>query len=210
MTTFYITKRRKVVKMVDLIKQMEEIGWENIIISFSLIICVIVTAVSGYKKLLSTLGLRSEKSIQEAQLKDNMDSMQKQIDDLNKKVNDYQTSIIKKQEEYHQQSITIRDNLNKNQMDLKTDIQTLKDMLQEFIKEQNQSTVAILRSSLWRLHKEFVTQGFITPDGLKTFMEMGKVYESAGGDDIYHEKLLPEIEELSIHYPDGSIYNQRN
>lgn len=196
--------------MVDLIKQMEEIGWENIIISFSLIICVIVTAVSGYKKLLSTLGLRSEKSIQEAQLKDNMDSMQKQIDDLNKKVNDYQTSIIKKQEEYHQQSITIRDNLNKNQMDLKTDIQTLKDMLQEFIKEQNQSTVAILRSSLWRLHKEFVTQGFITPDGLKTFMEMGKVYESAGGDDIYHEKLLPEIEELSIHYPDGSIYNQRN
>lgn len=196
--------------MVDLIKQMEEIGWENIIISFSLIICVIVTAVSGYKKLLSTLGLRSEKSIQEAQLKDNMNSMQKQIDDLNKKVNDYQTSIIKKQEEYHQQSITIRDNLNKNQMDLKTDIQTLKDMLQEFIKEQNQSTVAILRSSLWRLHKEFVTQGFITPDGLKTFMEMGKVYESAGGDDIYHEKLLPEIEELSIHYPDGSIYNQRN
>lgn len=196
--------------MVDLIKQMEEIGWENIIISFSLIICVIVTAVSGYKKLLSTLGLRSEKSIQEAQLKDNMNSMQKQIDDLNKKVNDYQTSIIKKQEEYHQQSITIRDNLNRNQMDLKTDIQTLKDMLQEFIKEQNQSTVAILRSSLWRLHKEFVTQGFITPDGLKTFMEMGKVYESAGGDDIYHEKLLPEIEELSIHYPDGSIYNQRN
>lgn len=196
--------------MVDLIKQMEEIGWENIIISFSLIICVIVTAVSGYKKLLSTLGLRSEKSIQEAQLKDNMNSMQKQIDDLNKKVNDYQTSIIKKQEEYHQQSITIRDNLNKNQMDLKTDIQILKDMLQEFIKEQNQSTVAILRSSLWRLHKEFVTQGFITPDGLKTFMEMGKVYESAGGDDIYHEKLLPEIEELSIHYPDGSIYNQRN
>ena len=40
-------------------------------------------------------------------------------------------------------------------------------------------------------------------------MEMGKLYEAAGGDDIYHEKLLPEIEELEIHYPKGSIYSQK-
>ena len=38
---------------------------------------------------------------------------------------------------------------------------------------------------------------------------MGKLYEAAGGDDIYHEKLLPEIEELEIHYPKGSIYSQK-
>lgn len=46
----------------------------------------------------------------------------------------------------------------------------------------------------------------MTPDGLKTFRELGKVYESAGGDDIYHEKLQPEVLALDIKYPDGSIY----
>ena len=83
-------------------------------------------------------------------------------------------------------------------------------MLQDYMKIDNETTIAQFRSSLWRLHKDFTTQGFITPDGLKTFMEMGKVYERAGGDDIYHEKLLPEVEALEIHYPDGSIYNQNN
>ena len=93
------------------------------------------------------------------------------------------------------------------QSSLKEGIQSLQQLLQQFMVEQNDSTVAMLRSSLWRLHKDFVTQGFVTPDGLKTFIEMGKTYEHAGGDDIYHEKLLPEVEALDIHYPNGSIYN---
>lgn len=82
-------------------------------------------------------------------------------------------------------------------------------MVSSYIEIQNDRTVASFRSSLWQMHKIFTAQGYITPDGLKTFMEMGKLYEAAGGDDIYHEKLLPEIEELEIHYPKGSIYSQK-
>ena len=101
-------------------------------------------------------------------------------------------------------------NLQENQNGLREDIQSLTDMFKDFAKKEDENTVAMFRSSLWRLHKDLTTQGFVTPDGLKTFMEMGKVYERAGGDDIYHEKLLPEVEALEIHYPDGSIYNQNN
>ena len=61
-----------------------------------------------------------------------------------------------------------------------------------------------------RRNKDFVSQGFVTPDGLKTFLEMGKLYEHCGGNDIYHSKLLPEVEALEIRYPDGSIYNKNN
>lgn len=82
-------------------------------------------------------------------------------------------------------------------------------MVSSYIEIQNDRTVASFRSSLWQMHKIFTAQGYITPDGLKTFMEMGKLYEAAGGDDIYHEKLLPEIEELEIRYPKGSIYSQK-
>ena len=36
-------------------------------------------------------------------------------------------------------------------------------------------------------------------DILETFTELGSIYESAGGDDIYHDKLKPEVLALPIH-----------
>lgn len=120
---------------------------------------------------------------------------------------------MSKQEEYHQQSITIRDNLARRQDDLyekqielKQDVKNITRMLEEYIQKDNERTIASLRTTLWRLHKEFTSQRYVTPDGLKTFRELGNVYEAAGGDDIYHEKLQPEVLALDIKYPDGSIY----
>ena len=60
-------------------------------------------------------------------------------------------------------------------------------------------TVATLRSQLYDLHSKFVKQGYIDKSGLKTFTELGSIYESAGGDDIYHDKLKPEVLALPIH-----------
>ena len=81
-------------------------------------------------------------------------------------------------------------------------------MLQDYIKKDNKRTIATLRTTLWQLHKSFMNQGYVTPDGLKTFTELGKVYEDAGGNDIYHDKLVPEVLSLEIRYPDGSIYKK--
>ena len=193
--------------MIELIKQISDLGWSYVLICFFLVICIIVTFISGYRKVLSALGLRSTRSIHQEEVDNKIANMQSQIDNINLKMKQYQNSIISKQEEYHEQSIHIRNNLDAKQNELKDDIHGVKSLIEEFMDTQNQTTVAMLRSSLWRLHKDFVTQGYVTPDGLKTFMEMGKVYEKAGGDDIYHEKLQPEVEALDIHYPNGSIYN---
>ena len=169
-----------------------------------------ISAKELVKKALSTLGLRTNASIEKEQLMNRLDDMQSEIETNRKLFDDYKSDSTKQQEEWHKQSIDIRDNLQENQNGLREDIQSLTNMFKDFTKKEDENTVAMFRSSLWRLHKDFTTQGFITPDGLKTFMEMGKVYERAGGDDIYHEKLLPEVESLEIHYPDGSIYNQNN
>lgn len=59
-------------------------------------------------------------------------------------------------------------------------------------------TVATLRSQLYDLHSKFVEQGYIDKSGLKTFTELGSIYESAGGNDIYHDKLKPEVLSLTI------------
>ena len=60
-------------------------------------------------------------------------------------------------------------------------------------------TVATLRSQLYDLHSKFVKQGYIDKSGIKTFTELGSIYESAGGNDIYHDKLKPEVLALPIH-----------
>lgn len=59
-------------------------------------------------------------------------------------------------------------------------------------------TVATLRSQLYDLHGKFVEQGYIDKSGLKTFTELGSIYEAAGGNDIYHDKLKPEVLSLPI------------
>lgn len=196
--------------LVSIINQINEIGWGVVIVAAILLLALIVASVVGIKKVLSTLGLRTEASIEKEKLMKRLDDMQSQIENNRKIIDDYKVESTRQQEEWHQQSINIRDNLQENQNGLREDIQSLTNMFKDFTKKEDENTVAMFRSSLWRLHKDFTTQGFITPDGLKTFMEMGKVYERAGGDDIYHEKLLPEVEALEIHYPDGSIYNQSN
>lgn len=59
-------------------------------------------------------------------------------------------------------------------------------------------TVATLRTQLYDLHNKFVERGYIDKSGLKTFTELGSIYESAGGNDIYHDKLKPEVLSLPI------------
>ena len=70
-------------------------------------------------------------------------------------------------------------------------------LVQKEIKDKQQ-TVATLRNQLYDLHGKFVDRGYIDRSGLKTFLELGKIYEEAGGDDIYHDRLKPDIMSLTI------------
>ena len=54
-------------------------------------------------------------------------------------------------------------------------------------------TVVSLRSELYKLHHDFMEQGYVTEPGLHTFMEIYNIYEEAGGNDIAKRKLLPEV-----------------
>lgn len=104
--------------------------------------------------------------------------------------------------------LQIRSNLEQNQDLLSKQITDFSNMMKDYINVQNARTIASFRSSLWRMHRDFTNQGYITADGLKTFLEMGKLYEDAGGNDIYHSKLLPEITALEIKYSKDDIIDK--
>lgn len=77
-------------------------------------------------------------------------------------------------------------------------IDDIKDNLVKREQKDKEETVATLRGQLYGLHEKFVTKEYIDKSGLKTFIELGKIYEAAGGDDIYHDKLYPEVMALPI------------
>lgn len=194
--------------MLELLDRASAIGWGTIIAVIALAILLIPLAVEGWNRFLKSLGLVKKKSLQEAQ-------REKEIAEIYEKINCVQSDIIGKQEEYHLQSIRIRGSLaddqaelRKEQQEIQKDVRAITDMLQDYIKKDNKRTIATLRTTLWQLHKSFMDQGYVTPDGLKTFVELGKVYEDAGGNDIYHDKLVPEVMALEVRYPDGSIYKK--
>ena len=194
--------------MLELLDRASAIGWGTIIAVIALAILLVPLAIEGWNRFLKSLGLVKKKSLQEAQ-------REKEIAEIYEKINRVQSDIIKKQEEYHLQSIRIRGSLaddqaelRKEQQEIQKDVRAITDMLQDYIKKDNKRTIATLRTTLWQLHKSFMDQGYVTPDGLKTFTELGKVYEDAGGNDIYHDKLVPEVLSLEIRYPDRSIYKE--
>lgn len=61
-------------------------------------------------------------------------------------------------------------------------------LLKEHIETDKKNTQATFRSSLYRMHSDFTSRGFITREGLKTFLECGKAYEEAGG-----RQTLPQL-----------------
>lgn len=194
--------------MLELIDRAGAVGWGTVLVAIALVILLVPMAIESWNRLLKSLGLVKKKSLQEAQ-------REKEIAEIYKKIGHVQDDIAGKQAEYHEQSIKIRDGLAKDQAELREKQQEIqaavKDitaMLQDYIRKDNKKTIATLRTTLWQLHKGFMDQGYVTPDGLKTFTELGKVYEDAGGDDIYHDKLVPEVMSLEIRYPDGSIYKK--
>lgn len=77
-------------------------------------------------------------------------------------------------------------------------IDDIKKQLRERDIKDNAKTIATLRNQLYGLHEKFMEHGSIDRSGLKTFLELGKIYENAGGDDVYHDKLKPEIMKLPI------------
>ena len=54
-----------------------------------------------------------------------------------------------------------------------TDVKEIKVLLESHIDRDNERTISSFRSTLYRLHMDFTKQKYVTPEGLKTFKEIG-------------------------------------
>lgn len=175
--------------MIDELEQLMNMDWKMLVIGVLLIMVILPKMGETWKKFCEFIGYESKAARKEREF-------QEQIDELKR----LRSKDHENYQEYHQQSICIRNELVESNKQVKEDISKLVKAFEEYRKEDNRRTVATLRNTLWRNHKEFTEQGYVTPEGLKTFEELGEVYEDAGGNDIFHDKLKPEVEALEIRY----------
>lgn len=81
---------------------------------------------------------------------------------------------------------------------IKTDLKEIKDILLKQNEDTKEVTICSLRATIWDIHRRCIEQEYVTKEDLTTFQEAVKVYEKAGGDDIVHTKLYPEVMELPV------------
>ena len=193
---------------IDAIKNIHEIGELNVFISIVSVVALIVLVITGIQKFMDILGLDTKGSLRKKAQEERISKLENKIKLQEIEIQKYNQKLYDKQKFYHEQSIQIRSDLEQNQSLLSKQITDLSNMMKDYINVQNARTIASFRNYLWRMHRDFTNQGYITADGLKTFLEMGKLYEDAGGDDIYHSKLLPEITALEIRYSKDDIINK--
>nr|DAH62590.1 MAG TPA: hypothetical protein [Caudoviricetes sp.] len=111
------------------------------------------------------------------------------------------TGIDEDKETLESRLVTLEkhDNWQYNEiMKISKGVDDIKSSLIQKDKQEKAKTVATLRNQLYDLHSKFIERGYADKSGLKTFLELGKIYEEAGGDDIYHDKLKPEVMSLPI------------
>ena len=77
-------------------------------------------------------------------------------------------------------------------------IQTMQESQAKYEERDRERSIVVLRSSIWGLYNEFMSQGYTTQAGLEVFIETCDLYERDGGNGVVANKLKPEVLELPI------------
>ena len=123
-----------------------------------------------------------------------------------------QDNFYQSQLKYKQQSQDLRgrleekydtaiDQSTKAFLEIKKTLETIQIMQEsqaKYEERDRERSIVVLRSSIWNLYNEFVTQGYTTQAGLEVFIETCDLYERDGGNGVVANKLKPEVLELPI------------
>ena len=158
---------------IEAIQELLNADYKAIIIGAVILIVALVVIKKFINEFIELFDIETPSMKKERERKKEISEIKEQL-----------TVLQTKQHELSKQS-------NEADEKMETQIASINEMLKSL-------TIASMRSTLWRIYSESTAQKEISREGLKTFIECGKVYESAGGDDIYHTKLYPEVIALPI------------
>ena len=122
---------------------------------------------------------------------------------IQKKKIDEAYNVTKKYNEYHQESIQIRDNLEKEIQELRDDFKTIMDRLNEIEEHNKKRECSKLRDMLLQNYRYYTSETqnpskSWTRMEAEAFWELFREYEEAGGDGYMHTDVQPAMERLLV------------
>lgn len=170
--------------MVDLVKEISELGLGTTMLGFFLAISAIIGIKAGIKKFKDIFGLVDTKELEHRELLGRISTLEEKVKEVDKRVTDTSTMYDNKLEGFHQQSIDIRGDLANDisavkltQDDIKNSLLDLKHM---FIDNE-------INTIRWEI-LDFASRVSMIPDGKYNKEQFDHVF------DIYekYERILAE------------------
>ena len=122
--------------MLDVLNEMNSVGWYTIIVSIILTILLIPLAKTGIEKFKEAMGWTDKRAIEKENLEKRLQDIEKRISDVDKRVTDTSNMYDTKLDSFHQQSIQIRGELaddiisvKESQNEIKSSLLDLKNIM---------------------------------------------------------------------------------
>ena len=90
------------------------------------------------------------------------------------------------------------DELEKRGEQRSEEMNEIKQKLDDVLEHNKQQTIIMSRGYLLTLCREVKERGYIHPDEYETFSGLATAYVDAGGNSLFRNKIIPEIEGLEI------------
>ena len=181
--------------VVNIINQINEIGWGVVIVVAILLLSLIISAKELVKKALSILGLRTNTSIEKEQLMNRLDDMQSEID-------------IFKSNRIHdrEQSFEIQKQLTEKQVKISETLDRIGDKVDLLSKEINDMQEkndskdrAKLKDRIAQSYRYYHKEQKWTSMDKESFNDLIRSYEASGGKNSFvHSTCEPESETWEI------------
>lgn len=97
--------------MIDILNQLNDKGWFNVVVTLALVIILIPIAIDSWKKFKSSIGLKSVEELEDEQFKKDIKNLKSDMIELEKKFDDYCKNHEKDCQKWRGQSVDIRDEL---------------------------------------------------------------------------------------------------
>lgn len=173
--------------MISAFKDLIATNIGVVLLGIVIILVIFVEFLKIVKYIKDYFGIKTKQDTQREETEERENDLETRLDNLEGNLNELKAN----QETIKNESIA-------GDKELSGKIDELKEILLEDKKRSDAQIVASFREKLYSLHRELTAQGWIDLEGLKTITELGKIYEDAGGDDIWHDRLKPELLALPI------------
>lgn len=181
--------------VVNIFNKINEIGWSVVIIAAILLLSLTISAKELVKKALSTLGLRTNASIEKEQMMNRLDGMQREIDTFkSNRIHDREQSL-EIQKQLTEKQVKISDTLDK----IRDKVDLLSKEINDMQERNDSKDRAKLKDRIAQSYRYYHKEQKWTSMDKESFHDLIRSYELAGGKNSFvHSTCEPESETWEV------------